>query len=141
MSRPLSRFAQEMRKSLETSMKGDEQKPFRERFSYEQRIAESYRILQKYPARIPIVIERDARSTDLPVDTKIKFLVPNQMTLGEFMCVFRRRIQLQQSKALFLMVNSKLFPTNYTIQNVYRFEKNSDGFLYIEYHSENTFGE
>ena len=72
-----------------------------------ERLTESSKIIEKYPNRIPIIIEKDKKSKIKDID-KNKFLVPNDMTLGQFMYVIRKRIKLDSSQALFFFINNIL---------------------------------
>ena len=62
----------------------------------EKRSAEAKRILTKYPDRIPVVVEKSARST-LPEIDKKKFLVPGSMLCGEFKYIIHKHLQSQLS--------------------------------------------
>ena len=48
-------------------------KSYKERFSLDQRISESERILSKYPNYIPMIVEIDSKFGEIK---KNKFLVP-----------------------------------------------------------------
>ena len=104
-----------------------------------ERLTESSKIIEKYPNRIPIIIEKDKKSKIKDID-KNKFLVPNDMTLGQFMYVIRKRIKLEPEKAIFIYVNNILPPTSSLINSIYEEHKSKDGFLWISYSGENTFG-
>jgi len=107
--------------------------------SEETRIQECSRILNKYPDRIPIIVCKDINCKLADID-KHKYLVPRDMTLGQFIYVIRKRIKLQPNEALFVLVNYSLIPGNKSLQDIYEKNKDKDGFLYITYSSENTFG-
>ena len=62
------------------------------------------------------------------------------MNLGQFVYIIRKRIKLEASQALFVTVNSVLESSNTMISELYETQKDEDGFLYIVYTSENTFG-
>ena len=104
-----------------------------------ERLTESSKIIEKYPNRIPIIIEKDKKSKIKDID-KNKFLVPNDMTLGQFIYVVRKRIKLDPTEALFFFVNNILCNNTQTLGEIYKTYKDKDGFLYIKYTSENTFG-
>tara|TARA_Y100000389_G_scaffold47620_1_gene42787 strand:- start:317 stop:661 length:345 start_codon:yes stop_codon:yes gene_type:complete len=107
-------------------------------FDYHKRKNESSRIIAKYPDRIPVICER---GNDKIVDIdKKKYLVPSDLTLGQFVYVIRKRIKIEPEKAIFIFVNNKLLPTSALLQIVYNTEKDEDGFLYVTYSGENTFG-
>jgi GABA(A) receptor-associated protein len=65
-------------------------------YSPEKRSAEAKRILTKYPDRIPVIVEKSARST-LPEIDKKKFLVPGSMLCGEFKYIIHKHLQSQLS--------------------------------------------
>ena len=53
----------------------------------------------------------------------------------------RKRIDVSDTQAFFLVINNKsLASGNTTLGEVYRQEKDADGFLYIVYSSQETFG-
>ena len=100
---------------------------------------ESQRILNKYPDKIPIIVNKE-KSTKLPDLKKNKYLVPRDMVLSQFIYIVRKNLTITSSEALFITINNKLSPSNKKIIDIYEEEKNEDGFLYIIYSSENTFG-
>ena len=112
---------------------------FKKSKSLNERITESSKIIERYPDRIPIIVEKDKKSKIRDID-KNKFLVPNDMTLGQFMYVVRKRIKLDSTEALFFFVNNVLCNNTQTLDEIYKTYKDKDGFLYILYTSENTFG-
>jgi len=105
----------------------------------ENRIQECSRILNKYTDRVPIIVCKD-KKCKLPDIDKQKYLVPKDMSLGQFIYIIRKRIKLQSSEALFILINNSLVPTNSSLKDIYENNKDVDGFLYITYSSENTFG-
>ena len=111
---------------------------FKKQYSLECRKKESTKIREKYPDRIPIIVERNNNKI-VSIDKK-KFLVPNEITIGQFLYIIRKRINLGNTHALFLFINNKIPPTNGLISEIYNNEKDTDGFLYITYSGENTFG-
>jgi len=103
------------------------------------RIQECSRIKSKHPDRVPIIVCKDINCKLSDID-KQKYLVPRDMNLGQFMYVIRKRIKLRPDEALFVLVNSSLMPSNKPLHDIYEKHKDEDGFLYITYSSENTFG-
>lgn len=77
---------------------------------HEKRSAEAKRIREKYPDRIPVICEKDPRSDIPPVD-KRKYLIPMDLTVGQFVYVIRKRISIPSDKAIFIFVNNTLPPT------------------------------
>ncbi|KAK8480000.1 hypothetical protein V6N12_017222 [Hibiscus sabdariffa] len=138
----------------------------------ERRQAEAARIREKYPDRIPVVVQR-ADKSDVPDIDKKKYLVPADLTVGQFVYVVRKRIKLGPEKAIFVFVKNILPPTgeikllDLSIRSVafpvliidllngvlamlvgaaammsaiYEENHDEDGFLYMTYSGENTFG-
>jgi GABA(A) receptor-associated protein len=112
---------------------------FKSKTSFEKRKQESGRILLKYPDRIPVIVEK-AKNTDVPTIDKDKYLVPSDLTVGQFVYVIRKRIKLEPEKAIFLFINNTLPPTAALLSQIYKELSDKDGFLYVEYSGENTFG-
>ena len=107
---------------------------------FEKRAAEAARIREKYPDRIPVICEKEPRSDIAPVD-KRKYLIPIDLTVGQFVYVIRKRISIPPEKAIFIFVNNTLPPTAALMSTVYEQHKDEDGFMYMMYSGENTFGE
>ena len=114
---------------------------YQNKLTLEKRLSEFNRIRSKYPDRIPIIIEKTKTSSNnIPDLDKHKFLVPEDITLGQFMYVLRQRIKLESKVAIFLFINDKLISTSSLIGEIYNENKHIDNFLYIKYAGENTFG-
>lgn len=112
---------------------------FKNLHSFDKRVLESRRILKRYPDRIPIICEK-SKNQNLPVLNKVKYLVPAELTIGQFICVIRNKMKIRSEVAIFLTVNGYVPPTTSVIADVYENSKYADGFLYVEYSAENTFG-
>eukprot|EP01023_Acetabularia_acetabulum_P012785 TRINITY_DN1600_c0_g1_i1.p2 TRINITY_DN1600_c0_g1~~TRINITY_DN1600_c0_g1_i1.p2 ORF type:complete len:125 (-),score=25.87 TRINITY_DN1600_c0_g1_i1:337-711(-) len=112
---------------------------FKEEHAFEKRQQEAARIREKYPERIPVIVEKNEKS-DIPEIDKKKYLVPADLTVGQFVYVVRKRIKLSPEKAIFLFVKDVLPPTAALMSTIYEEKKDEDGFLYITYSGENTFG-
>ncbi|KAE9160601.1 hypothetical protein PF004_g31123 [Phytophthora fragariae] len=91
---------------------------------------------------IQVICEKADRSNIPDIDKK-KYLVPADLTVGQFVYVIRKRIKLSSEKAIFIFIfiNNVLPPTAVLLSNIYKEQKDSDGFLYVTYSGENTFGE
>jgi len=114
-------------------------KNFREKFTFEERIAESSKISSKYNDRVPIIVEAKP-NTKLDDLDKRKYLVPKEMTVGQFLYIIRKRLKLKPEQAIFVFVDNKMPSTSELIKTLYDRSKNEDGFMYILYSGENTFG-
>jgi GABA(A) receptor-associated protein len=116
--------------------------PYSQSKSFEERKQESERMITKYIDRIPIIVEKSQdRSNTLPDIDKHKYLVPKDLTMGQFVNVIRKRIKLDSTQALFIFVKKNIIPpATCFISSVYDDYKSEDGFLYITYTTESTFG-
>ena len=113
---------------------------FKSIHSFETRFQEASRIRQKFPGRIPVIVERLEKSKTIPLIDKQKFLVPPDLTLGQFVFVIRTRIKLSPEQALFVFVNNSLPTTGTIMRELYKSHQSDDGFLYLKYCGENVFG-
>ena len=103
-----------------------------------------------------------------PLWNECRYLVPADLTVGQFVYVVRKRIKLSPEKAIFIFVKNILPPTGkiacffYSnfhplpfhlydlvywfiiaaamMSAIYEENKEEDGFLYMTYSGENTFG-
>jgi GABA(A) receptor-associated protein len=105
----------------------------------DKRIEESKRIMLKYPDRRPIICNK-GNNAETPILSRNKFLVPLDLTLGQFMYVVRKHLKLEPEQGLYFFINSTIPTNSCLISNLYDEHKSEDGFLYITYSLENTFG-
>lgn len=108
--------------------------------TFDERMAESMRIKDKYPGRIPVIAENSQNKDDLPEIDKIKYLVPDDITVGQFIFVIRKRMHLSPEKAMYIFVENTIPPISSLMSSVYKDHKDADGFLYFTLFSESTFG-
>lgn len=117
---------------------------YKKNTTLEERRLKSHKMITMYPDRLPIIIEMSPSSASynqyINPMPKIKYLVPRDITMGQFVKIFREKIKIDASTALFFFINNKLFPMSSPIGNVYDSDKDEDGFLYIEFCEESTFG-
>ncbi len=102
---------------------------------------ESIKIREKYPDRVPIICEKDPKSKMKDID-KTKYLVPNDISVSQFSFIIRKRLEMSKESALFLLVSGKHSITgDSSMGEVYeKYKDIDDGFLYIAYTSELTWG-
>ncbi|XP_072996114.1 autophagy-related protein 8i-like [Typha latifolia] len=112
---------------------------FKEEYTFEERLHESRDIIAKYPDRVPVIVERFS-SSDLQDMEKKKYLIPRDMSVGQFIHILSVRLHLPPGKALFIFVKNTLPQTGSLMDSVYDSHKDEDGFLYMCYSSEKTFG-
>ena len=71
---------------------------------------------------------------------KKKYLVPSDLTVGQFYFLIRKRISLRSEDALFFFVNNVIPPTSATMGSLYQEYHSDDFFLYIAYSDESVYG-
>ena len=114
---------------------------FKKNHSFIERQAGSSRLLQKYPDRIPVIIEKNNNNKKNKLQTlaKNKFLVPKILTIGQFVYVIKQKLKIQPEEAIFLFVNNILPKVTDRMIDIYDRYKDKDGYVYITYFNENTF--
>jgi hypothetical protein len=112
---------------------------FVKRYSFEQRVKHVDRLHLRYPSRIPVIM--------LPIDNKqpkiqkTKYLVPDALTMSEFVFIIKKYIQISKEDALFIFTESGTILAGSTLMaEIYKQYMDQDKFLYLFYSLENTFG-
>ena len=114
---------------------------FKSSHTFIERFNETIRILEKYPDRIPLICEKAKNaSSNCPNIDKNKYLVPNDLTVSHFIYVIRKRLKLPPEKAIFIFINGSMPSGSTLLYHLYDIYKDKDGFLYVTYTFENTFG-
>lgn len=110
--------------------------------TFEERLNESEEIVKKYPNRIPLIVEKleNKNDTIIPKIDKNKYLVPDDLTVGQLVYVVKKRIKLTPEKAIFIFCDNKLLNSSLNMRQVYDTYRDKDGFVYIIYSGESTFG-
>ena len=118
------------------------QKTFKEINSLEKRKNESKYILEKYPDKVPLIIEKSTHKNaeNIPDIKKKKFLVPNDLQLSQLIYIVRKRINIESHLGIFFFINNELYPVSSLVSTIYEEKKDEDGFLYMTYSGESTFG-
>jgi hypothetical protein len=102
---------------------------------------QSANIILSYPDKVPIICEKAPGAKINDID-KTKFLVGNELRLIEFIDIIRARLNLEKDSALFIIIGGKhCVSTEMNIGEIYKkYQDPEDGFLYMHYSSELTFG-
>jgi GABA(A) receptor-associated protein len=115
--------------------------PFKKEKTLSDRKGEFRRICTKYPDMVPVICERMSGCTTVPESHRRKYLVPRDITMGQFKYVIRKRIEMLPDQALFVFVdNDVIAPTNHSMHDVQTEHADEDGFVYMTYSGESTFG-
>jgi GABA(A) receptor-associated protein len=113
---------------------------FKNKHPFKQRKIDCVQILSKYPDRIPVICEKNPYSKNAPDIDKNKYLVDHYLTLAQFISVIRKRMSLKPEVGLYIFVNGSIPSNSSFVYNLFLDNKDDDGFLYITYDIENTFG-
>ena len=132
-----------------TSPKVSKNQPFRAQFTYPKRKEESDSIRLKHPDHCPVIIEKRDGSM-LPDISRKKYLVPGVSNMAKVVMEVRRNVPLNSTEAIYLTVcvynkdgslkDERMVPPSQPMDFIYQAYKDWDGFLYIQYSGENTFG-
>lgn len=109
--------------------------------SFEYRLHEYQKIQKKYPYRCLVICEVLESSKKLIKLDKCKFLVPEDLTVGQFFNILRKKINIDESQTIFIFTENSYIPNSMrTINELRQSEKNADGYLYLGITIESTFG-
>ena len=120
---------------------------FKQEFSLERRKEESAKFQRRHPEYIPIILYK-IKETD-PDVPKHKYLIKREDPASKFIMHVRNLmtdetaenpISLKPNEALFFFTGNEQFSGQVQVGNVYDQHKDEDGFLYIQYGLEHTFG-
>jgi GABA(A) receptor-associated protein len=114
---------------------------FKKNHTFENRLQQATNIMTKFPTRIPVIVEihQSSRGRLANLD-KSKYLVPQELTVGQFVYILRKRLQLNPERAIFIFFDNQLPPTSELLSSIYDKLKDKDKFLYAYISSENVFG-
>ena len=105
---------------------------------FDDRLNDANRILEKYPDRIPVIIQKYDKNA--PEIDKYKFLASDDTTVMSLLYHIRKHTKLRPEQAIFLSDGVDMCVTSTLVKELYHTKKDKDNFLYIYYSTENTFG-
>ena len=113
---------------------------YKQEKTFEQRNGEFQRISGKNPDKIPVICEKEEKSKLKKIE-KTKFLIDKNLNLAQFSSIIRKRLEIEDKEALFFLVNGKIsISGTVSMTDIYNKYKEKDGFLYIAYANEETWG-
>lgn len=98
-------------------------------------------IRHRFPNKVPLYVTRYVRDREVPVLGRTKFLVPQELTMSQFLYIIRTKMKLRDSQALYLLVNDKVLASHsMTMAQAYQQFRSHDGYLHITYAAQQVFG-
>ena len=100
---------------------------------------------EKYPNKVPVIVSRDKNSKRIKDIGVTKYLVQDNITIGQFVYLLRKKIKVDSTDSIYLYAyyKGKSISLNNTLEMISVFDeyKNiNDNKLYLIYAGENTFG-
>ena len=111
---------------------------YKDRYPFDVRLTESSRLKMQYPDRVPVIIEFDK-----VIHKNIKkerFLVPTDLTMGQFMFVIRNQLRLEPAEAIFFICRNTQLPNTYIFSEIHEKYAEKCGHVFMRVYKENTFG-
>jgi len=109
---------------------------FKKTHPLKKRKEESKRIRLKYPDRVPAIVQ----AMDIELSRQ-KYLVPRDLTVGQFLITLRKRIRVGEEEALYIFLDNQTFPpVSQLLSSLDHIHRDEDGFLYFILCKEHVFG-
>ena len=89
---------------------------YKSKNEFDFRINESKKILNKYPDKIPLIVEK-SENCKYDID-KNKYLVPKDIQMQQLIFIIRKRIKIKDSETIFIYINNVLPPSSSCIKNI-----------------------
>ena len=107
--------------------------------SFSSRASLSRSILEKHYDKIPVIVE--SRRNPYSIS---KVIASRSMTFGEFISMIISRVTIDETKSLIYFLNVKgrdnIIPVSKYMGDLYDTSRSNDGFLYVSWIEESTFG-
>jgi hypothetical protein len=115
---------------------------YREITSFEERKKRSNALLLKYTDKLPIILEKSSIEKYLPSIDKSKLLVSTDLTVANIIQILKKNLNVSEHNSLYIMISAQniMLSGSQSMAYIYNTYKSDDGFLYLEYCSENVFG-
>lgn len=118
----------------------------------EKRMNDIKKIKEKYPDKLPLFVSKYNIYGKITKHCYIKFLMQNDMTIGNLMYILKKRLKLSENDSVYFYVVyydakrenkvKKYILCEFTniISEIYNKYVDIDGMLYLTYCFENSFG-
>ena len=111
---------------------------FKRQHPFEARRMLSVKMKAVYPRHVPLIVER--RSRQDPPLPKSRFLVAGEKRMGEILAQVKGEMTLRPTEALFFLVGEEMIRPGESAARLYERWGDDDGFLYLVYSREESFG-
>jgi hypothetical protein len=101
-----------------------------------KKILEGLQVLNKYPGRIPIIVE--VRTKKIHLENS-KYIVPSDLTLGQFQHYLKKKCK-SENEAFFCYVKNTLPSPSSILKSLYANYKSEDNMLHLTIDTEECFG-
>ncbi len=113
--------------------------------SFQERVERSSALKEKYPHCVPVIVRKNKNDKILQDEIQSRYLIPKNVEISYLLISIQKKLKIDANKALFVFVqqnnnSSFLVTPSMNIQEIYNSYGSSDGFLYLIYTTENTFG-
>ncbi len=118
---------------------------YKDTMSFEDRKKRSASLLLKYSDKYPVILEKSKKDKYLPRIDKSKLLVSHDMTVASIIQLLKKNIKINEHTAIYIITtdiknNEIILSGSQSVNYIYETYKSNDGFLYLEYCTENVFG-
>ena len=109
--------------------------------SFTARRKECVHLKSKYPDRAPFVIKRHLNSKNIADLEQSRFMLLKDQPMGMVIKLVRERLSLSPKESLYFFVkDGVVLSASMTVAEVYQLYTDEDGFAYLTYATQETFG-
>lgn len=98
------------------------------------------KFLEKYPDKIPVIVDYENEIKFANNSVANKFLVPSEITIGYLLLIIRKNANISHTEGLTIIINDTIPATSSLLSTVYSKHKNEEDCLHINVIKENVFG-
>lgn len=98
------------------------------------------KLKERYPNKVPVIIQRDCLCRDVPELHKKRVFVSKTMLVSHLLYYVRRQLQMPAHRSIYLYVNESLPMLTQTVGMLHQEEAEDDGILYVFFATEHVFG-
>lgn len=112
---------------------------FKMKYTYDDRKKKSSDMIKKYPDKVCVILEK-GDNTVQDLDTS-QFVLNKNVTVGHLIYMIREGINIAQYDSIYIFIEKGYIPiSSDNIGRLYDKYADQDGFLYMTYCREKTFG-